>query len=191
MPLDKSKRSMTRPRSRYEPSVSQREFQRRVASGLKSEDLKSSGAPPYPDMVLDPSAALGKYIEPPWEYGVRKLQNIVDSVTYKPGWVLRLRRGLGVNTSGYWIQWSWIAPNAVQSRKSWEGPLATTTHVTGTPRYMDPNWAEMDLIREIYLSIVECETHEINEFFRYKDHIIFDPHRTIDTLMATSVQRMK
>lgn len=116
------------------------------------------------------------------------LERIVKSITYKPGWAVSIRRR-SPTENGMWVHWSWRAHDATAPRRSWTGePHAV---VSGTPRFIGFHWPEGMVVREIHQSLIECEMHELNEFFRYKERIVFDPHRDFFQLMTISPEKEK
>lgn len=123
-----------------------------------------------------------KNLEPVEDYNRRKkfaeFQEIVDSVTYKPGWYLRT----GVEDTRMWVQVgvtdeAEISYDVVEKRRvPWRG----------AKHFLSEHMCRNEIVSTVYHAIERAELHEVKEWFRYRGASIFNPHLDPDALVETA-----
>lgn len=101
------------------------------------------------------------------------IQNIVEHIRYKPGWVLRFLIDFKRAGAPY-LRWEFDStcaktdvPNTVFGRK-W---------------YLSEHMTKSEVVQTALMAALTAEEHECREFFRYKGKRIFGPHIDIYALM--------
>lgn len=104
---------------------------------------------------------------------------IVNSITYKPGWDFIL------NIDDEGDRWYIQASVSVESdltldptRKS-----AERTPWKSGKRYLSPYMCRQEVVGVVFGLIQDAEMHEVREWFRYKNASIFNPHLDPDVLV--------
>jgi hypothetical protein len=94
---------------------------------------------------------------------VKRLQEVVSRVTYKPGWTFEIYEG-------HW-EGPHIAIHTVLPDSTGEGKLTICVHSMIPPQKNTESFLEWLAWR-----LARIEVHEMREFFKYEGRVIYDPH---------------
>jgi len=108
-----------------------------------------------------------------------EVAEIVGAITYKPGWTFLLGQD---------------GRQFVQASVSVESDLTldpTRRTDTRTPwksgkRYLSPHMCRQEVVGVVLGLIKDAETHEIHEWFRYRNAAIYNPHLDPDVLVEVA-----
>lgn len=109
-----------------------------------------------------------------------EMQEIVDAITYKPGWIIRFHTGLG----RAFIQ----AEVGAESDLTMD-PTGKTTERTpwkSGKRYLSFHMCRQEVVGAVFGLIQDAEMHEVREWFRYRRASIFNPHLDPDALVEVA-----
>lgn len=96
---------------------------------------------------------------------VAELQSILDEVTYKPGWEIRVR---GTDHEGAQIVMVvHEMPDSTQPGKTLD---------LGIVSYLPPMQDEQALLNWLAWRIERIENHEVREWLKLRGETVFDPH---------------
>ena len=107
-------------------------------------------------------------------------KTIIDAITYKPGWSFIL----GQDGGRFFIQ----ASVSVESDLTMD-PTRRTTERTpwkSGKRYLSPFMCRQEVVGTVFGLIKDAETHEIHEWFRYRNASIYNPHLDPDVLVEVA-----
>jgi hypothetical protein len=129
---------------------------------------------------------------------VKEAQQVIDRVTYRPGWRLELvevfylgdrifgvvqrgRAAPGHDSLGrYAVQVAFQAPNADNPES---GELFEQR---GRKWLLWDDISRTQLVTTCAQAINSAETHEFREFFRYRDAMVLNPHFDIEELVVSA-----
>jgi len=107
-------------------------------------------------------------------------KSIVSNITYKPGWTFLLNQ----DGDRWYIQ-------AAVSEES-DLTLDPTRKTTGRTawksgkRYLSTHMCRQEVVGTVLGLIKDAETHEIHEWFRYRNAAIYNPHLDPDALVEVA-----
>ena len=105
---------------------------------------------------------------------VEQMQALVASITYKPGWELKLKH----DGSRPYLQVH--VANGIDSLTG--EPVAW---VSGK-RWLSEFMTAQEIVGSAFALIKDAELHEVHEFFRYKGASIYNPHINPDVLVEVA-----
>lgn len=101
-----------------------------------------------------------------------EILDIVESISYKKGWDIRLHVPAGINSNPY-VQVSATTPCSMTGEPTpWKSGK----------QYLSWHMCKQEIVSAVYGLIERAELHECREFFRYKGASIFNPHLDPDVL---------
>lgn len=103
---------------------------------------------------------------------------IVRSVSYKPGWLLDLRRESDSNR--YYVQVR-LTEEADAARCAVTGERLPWK---GGKRYLSKHMCRQEIVGACFGAIEDAEKHEMREWFKYRGVAIYDPHLDPDALVT-------
>lgn len=105
-----------------------------------------------------------------------KVCDLLDRVTYKPGWTFDVFT---------------VADSRAIAISVGFSALDTNTNVlekwNGRQWLIGDHMNDSDIIRTAFLAVKTAETHEMLEFFKLDNKIVFDPHWDVEQLVRTDV----
>ena len=115
----------------------------------------------------------------------RELIDIVDAISYKPGWNIRLLADIRREAPYIQIE--------VDTRSDATlDPTGRTTERTpwkSGKRYLSPHMCRQEIVGAVFDLIKAAELHEVHEWFRYKGASIYNPHLDPDVLAEVARKR--
>lgn len=145
----------------YEKSSLERLIQREEAMRKSVERVMGKGS--HPQAVMDVADVLKYRFDTPPKPKV-DIKAICEKISYKKEWTLNASGWAGLPS------WSWLVQDAVTLSE-------TKVRIYGPPIMVNDQMSEEEVVRHIFESIKQCEMHEAQEFFRYENKIIYDPHK--------------
>ncbi|QIG75706.1 hypothetical protein EVC20_135 [Rhizobium phage RHph_Y2_17_1] len=107
-----------------------------------------------------------------------EVKEILDAITYKPGWSTELRYD-AVRKASY-IQLA-VSVEAEASLDS-QTRDGTRTPWKSAKRYLSPHMCRQEIVGLVFGLIKDAEMHEVHEWFRYRNASIYNPHLDPDVL---------
>lgn len=110
-----------------------------------------------------------------------EIKQIVDLITYKPGWSIILAQDKLDPYGRLYVQIAASTPDS--TNPSNVVPWKSAKH------YLSPFMCRQEIVGTVYHAIERAELHEMNEFFRYKGASIYNPHLDPDALVELARHR--
>lgn len=104
-------------------------------------------------------------------------RQIVEQISYKPGWKLLLKE----NTRGLYVQMEVTSELDSITRK----PCMFRT----SKRYISEFMCKQEVVGLVFGLIKDAELHEVHEWFRYKGASIYNPHLDPDALVVIASKK--
>lgn len=111
-----------------------------------------------------------------------KIAEIVQAITYKPGWYIRLRMGQpSIGDRAY------IQLEITEEAEASSDPLRKKPRMgwRGGKHYVSEHMCRQEIVGVVYGAIEAAELHEMREWFRYRGCSIYNPHLDPDVLVET------
>jgi hypothetical protein len=107
------------------------------------------------------------YLQEESEKQAARLRAILSRITYKPGWILSVRRTeLAVVLCAEWTVEDVATGRPIQ--------LVREQRISA---YELTRWTEVQLVKHfIYAFLHEAETHELREWYKYEGEHVVEPH---------------
>jgi hypothetical protein len=103
---------------------------------------------------------------------------IVEAIKYKPGWMLHLGDDNGRAT----LRWSFESIDYITEDK--------TVKVWHSRKwFLSEHMVESEIVQTALMAALAAEEHECREAFMYKGVHVFNPHISIEELMAVAQKR--
>ena len=99
---------------------------------------------------------------------IDEASKVLDNIRYKDGWDFALVRSELDDNYRLWIRWR--VPDVLTGRQTTVGSYEVIW-----PEMLD-RFNELNFLKYIRHLIHKAELHESDEWFRYKNEQIFDPH---------------
>lgn len=115
--------------------------------------------------------------------GEAEFREIVDAITYKPGWSFLLGRD--------GERWFLQASVSTESDLTMDPTRRTAdrTPWKSGKRYLSPFMCRQEVVGVVFSVIQDAEMHEAREWFRYRGASIFNPHLDPDVLAQVARRR--
>lgn len=101
-------------------------------------------------------------------------KNIIDQITYKPGWYFRT----GVEEGRMWVQ----VGVTEEAEISFDPIAGKKVPWRGAKHFLSEHMCRNEIVSTVFHAIERAEMHEVREWFRYKKRAIFNPHLDPDAL---------
>jgi hypothetical protein len=110
-----------------------------------------------------------------------EIKQIIDLITYKPGWMIILEHDQLDPDGRLYIQIAAATPDSTNP--------ANVVPWKSAKHYLSPFMCRQEIVGTVYHAIERAELHEMNEFFRYKGASIYNPHLDPDALAELARHR--
>jgi hypothetical protein len=114
-----------------------------------------------------------------------EIHQIVNSVTYKPGWYFR--SGMA---GSYPDNYPWIQVGVTEEAEiSYDMIEKKKVPWKGAKHPLSWHMCRQEIVGTIHHAIQRAEEHEMNEWFRYKGRSIYNPHLDPDVLVEVASKK--
>lgn len=111
-----------------------------------------------------------------------EIDEIVDCVTYKPGWLIDVSYDRNGVPARPYLQVV-VSSEAEAARNAHSGKVEPWN---GAKHYLSPHMCRQEIVGKCYQAIQDAELHEMREWFRYRGASIYNPHLDPDALVPVA-----
>lgn len=105
---------------------------------------------------------------------LEQVKKITDQIKFRD-WVLRVERDNLIPNGRVFLQWIyWDYCSKTGEWREWHS----------RKWYLSPYMMESEIVKTAFGAVLLANDHEVREHFKYQEIRIFNPHRSLETMMA-------
>lgn len=110
----------------------------------------------------------------------QKIKRIVQAITYKPGWYVRVELC-------HISQRCWLQIGVDETAEISYDPIAKKkVPWRGSKKWLSEHMCRQEIVGIVFSAFKDAEMHEVHEWFRYKGASIYNPHLDPDVLVEVA-----